>query len=123
MTKQLIILFCLSLLPKLLYGQALQTEWATSLGGSLYEQSNGIAIAPCGDVYMVGYFQQQLVGLTATGGEDGFIAKLSANGDLQWVKSLEGTSSDRINGIAIANDEQLYIRANLRGFYIIIMIA
>ncbi len=98
-----------------LQAQALQTKWVTSLGGNKYEQSNGIAVAPCGDVYQVGFFQQQLGNLTTVGTEDGFIAKYNSAGDLIWLKNLGGTSTDRLSGITIINDNQIVVSGEIKG--------
>lgn len=96
-------------------GQALQTKWANSIAGNLYEQSNSIAVAPCGDVYTVGFFQQRLGSLTSVGTEDGFIAKYTTDGQLIWLKQLGGSSADRLNGIAVVDDHTIVITGEMKG--------
>ncbi|BDS13328.1 T9SS type A sorting domain-containing protein [Aureispira anguillae] len=94
--------------------QPLSTAWIAPIPGSLYEQNNSMAQAPCGDVYTVGFFQGTFGSLTSVGSEDGFIAKYNDQGQLQWIKQLAGTSSDRVNGIVIANDNEIYIVGEFR---------
>lgn len=59
-------------------------------------------------------FQGTFGSLTSVGSEDGFIAKYNDQGQLQWIKQLAGTSSDRVNGIVIANDNEIYIVGEFR---------
>lgn len=94
--------------------QSLNTTWIKSIRGSLYEQNSSMAQAPCGDIYTVGFFQEYFGPLTSVSGEDGFIAKYNDQGQLQWIKQLAGTSTDRVNGIVIASDNEIYIVGEFR---------
>lgn len=104
------------LVPATSQAQPLQTTWISTIGGSQFEENNSLAQAPCGDVYTVGFFQEQLGSLQSFGidREDGFITKYNDQGVLQWVKQLQGTSTDRINGIAITSDNEIYIVGEFR---------
>lgn len=114
--KTCFFLLLLCLLSNLAYSQALSTEWVESIPGDAFEQNSSIAQAPCGDVYTVGYFQGASFGtLNAVGSEDGFISKYNEQGQLIWVKQLAGSSSDRINGITIGSDNEIYIVGEFRG--------
>lgn len=96
--------------------QALQTSWISTIGGSQFEENNSLAQAPCGDIYTVGFFQENFGPLSTFGQnrEDGFITKYNDQGTLQWVQQLRGTSTDRINGIAITDDNSIYIVGEFR---------
>lgn len=113
--NKFIISILLLLSASVLKGQALQTKWAKSIAGNLYEQSNSIAVAPCGDVYTVGFFQQRLGNLTSVGTEDGFIAKYTTDGQLIWLKQLGGNSADRLNGITIIDDNTIVVAGEMKG--------
>lgn len=111
------LLFVANLLtPNSLMAQPMQTSWISTIGGNQFEENNSLAQAPCGDVYTVGFFQEQLGPLQTFGidREDGFITKYNDQGVLQWVKQLQGTSTDRINGIAITSDNEIYIVGEFR---------
>ena len=71
--------------------------------------------APCGDIYVVGFFQEHFDVFTATDGEDGFIAKYTDGGVLKWVKKINGTSVNRLNGIVVKDDNQIYIAGEYKG--------
>ncbi|MGH1339606.1 MAG: T9SS type A sorting domain-containing protein [Aureispira sp.] len=107
---------CLLLFNHSLSAQALQTSWISTIGGSQFEENNSLAQAPCGDIYTVGFFQEQFGPLSTFGQdrEDGFITKYNDQGVLQWVQQLRGTSTDRINGIAITDDNSIYIVGEFR---------
>ncbi len=99
-----------------LYAQALRTSWISTIQGNRFEENNSLAKAPCGDVYAVGFFQDRFGPLSSFGinDEDGFIAKYNDQGGLQWVQQLRGSSTDRINGIAITDDHSIYITGEFR---------
>lgn len=108
-------LFCLNGTASLL-AQAMQTQWIATIGGNQFEENNSLAQAPCGDIYTVGFFQDSF-GVLSTFGqdrEDGFITKYNDQGVLQWVQQLRGTSTDRINGIAITEDNSIFIVGEFR---------
>lgn len=108
--------FLLCLLSFAVYAQTLSTEWIKSIPGDAFEQNSSIAQAPCGDIYTVGFFQGTTFGtLNNVGTEDGFISKYSEQGQLIWVKQLAGSSTDRINGITIGSDNEIYIVGEFRG--------
>ena len=116
--KTCFLLFFLSLLSNLAYAQALSTEWVKSIPGNAFEQNSSVAQAPCGDIYTVGFFQGSSFGpLSAVGLEEGFISKYNAQGQLIWVKQLAGSSTNRINGIAIGSDDEIYIVGEFRGTF------
>ncbi len=114
--KTYFLLFLLFVLSNTTYSQALSTEWVNSIPGDAFEQNSSIAQAPCGDIYTVGYFQGTSFGtLNNVGSEDGFISKYNEQGQLLWVKQLAGSSTDRINGITIGTDNEIYIVGEFRG--------
>ncbi len=84
-----------------------QLLYSTYLGGSSFDEACAIAVDLAGQVYVTGRTSSsnfptvspyQLDG----GGDDGFVAKLSAAGNsLEYSTYLGGNSSDRPNGISL----------------------
>lgn len=112
--KHLTLFLCFCSFLQHLGAQTLQTEWITSIPGSQLEQHNSMAQAPFGDLYTVGFFQEYFGQLTSVDSEDGFITKYNEQGQLLWIKQLAGTNTDRINGIVVANDNEIYIVGEFR---------
>lgn len=109
-------LFFFCILSNQIYSQALSTEWIESIPGDAFEQNSSIAQAPCGDIYTVGFFLGSTFGpFNNVGLEDGFIAKYTEQGQLIWVKQLAGSNSDRLNGITIGSDNEIYLVGEFRG--------
>jgi hypothetical protein len=95
--------------------QLLQVEWLQTIKGDKYEQINAMAVAPSGDVYVVGFYQGNFSDLIATAEEDAFVAKYNEEGQLLWLRNLSSSSVDRFNGIAIANDQEIYLTGEFKG--------
>ncbi len=103
--------------------------WAFSIGGAAIEQASRVALAPGGDLVVVGIFQNTVdfdpgpgsAELTATVGADAFFARYTADGDLVWAESLRqlatgGSGSDEIGGIAIdPSNGSIYLVGTLSG--------
>jgi len=69
--------------------------WVKQLGGISNDAGYSITTDASGNVYITGYFSLNLGGgISSNGGYDIFIAKLDSNGNIVWIKSMGGTSSD-----------------------------
>jgi len=83
-------------------------QWATTTGGSIYSQGNGITTDATG-VYVTGYFNNTatiynadgsaFTQLTGNGNEDAFIVKYDRNGIVQWATKIGGPNFDNRVGI------------------------
>lgn len=75
------------------------TGWARSVGGAAAEQANAVAVGSSGSVFVAGHFSGSIdfdpgkanAIHTATGGTDVFVAKFTADGDLEWIRTFGGT--------------------------------
>lgn len=78
------------------YSPSGELRWVKSGGGAGTDLSFGVSSAPLGGVYIVGTFTSSATfsGQTISGSASGsgFLAKYAENGDLEWVKALDGTS-------------------------------
>ena len=81
-------------------------QWHTFLGGQYDERGEGIGADQNGNVYVTGYSWWGWgapLNPFAGGLTDAFVAKLNANGNLQWHTFLGGTDDD--NGKDLTTDE------------------
>lgn len=85
--------------------------WADKMGGLESDVLTSLAVSTAADVYCTGYFSSiegdfdpglNTVFLSSRGDDDVFIAKLNAQGDCLWTKSIGSIYSDQ--GASIAND-------------------
>ncbi|MCB0755372.1 MAG: T9SS type A sorting domain-containing protein [Flavobacteriales bacterium] len=83
-------------------------QWASAFGGSAFDYAGDITANSIGEVVITGLYQGtadfdpdlvNTLNMTAVGGEDIFIEKLSATGELQWARSFGSTGDD--NGLAV----------------------
>lgn len=109
------VLWCLVITT--ISAQPLSNDWAIPVAGTSYEQTNTLDQAPCGDLYMGGFFQDQLGTMASVGSEDGFIIKYNPQGQILWEKQIAATGTDRVTGIAVADDNTIYVVGEFRGVY------
>ncbi|HEX8221423.1 MAG TPA: SBBP repeat-containing protein [Chloroflexia bacterium] len=82
--------------------------YSTYLGGSSFDECNGIAVDAAGSAYVTGMSQStdfptaNAIQAANAGGSDAFVSKLNAEGSaLVYSTYLGGSSSDAGNGIAV----------------------
>ncbi len=109
-----------------------QFEWANAVGGTLSDQTNGIAVDNNGNVISVGRFQGTMdldpgtgtSSVSTSGGtdHDAFIYKVDANGSYQWGFSIGngevGAASggpEQINAVEVDNSGNIYITGVFTG--------
>ena len=93
-------------------------EWAVPIGGPL----DDAAFAVAGDhdgVYVAGAFrgtaQFGSAQVTAVGGADAFLARLTVGGDVVWVRSVGGALDDVAAGVAADGEGGAYLVGEFRG--------
>jgi hypothetical protein len=78
--------------------------WAKSNGSTAEDNGQGIATDATGNVFVTGYFNSPITfgssTLTNVGGQDVFIAKYDANGNVLWAHSGGGSGIEYSYGIA-----------------------
>lgn len=84
--------------------------WVNQAGGAAFDSGRGIAVDRQGYSYVTGMFADtatfdstttQAMTLTSSGGNDLFIARYTAAGELVWVRKAGGSSNDYGQGIAV----------------------
>lgn len=96
--------------------------WAKSLGGSLWDTGESLAVDSTGAVYLTGYFESTAdfdpgagtANLTASS-DDVYVLKLDVDGLYVWAKKLGGTSSDVGMNIAVDSSNNVYTTGYFNG--------
>jgi hypothetical protein len=92
--------------------------YSTYLGGSDFDDANGLAIDASGAVYVVGDTRSPGLGTpgayksSIVGQPNGFVAKFSAAGALAYYTYLGGTGGDNSNAIAVDQTGAAYVTGN-----------
>lgn len=94
--------------------------WVVSAGGSAGEESLGVATDRSGNAFITGTYSgwdMRLgnLGITPSGKEDVFVAKLSSDGKFVWALSAGGSSGDYGKHIASDPDGALYVTGTFNG--------
>ncbi|TRX04688.1 T9SS type A sorting domain-containing protein [Flavobacterium gawalongense] len=97
--------------------------WAKAMGGINTDIGYGISSDAAGNVYTTGYFtgtvdfdpNAGVSSLTSAGGQDIFVSKLDATGNLVWAKAMGGTSSDIGYGISTDAVGNVYTTGYFQG--------
>jgi hypothetical protein len=94
--------------------------WARSFSGTEYEESNGIGVDNDGNVYISGYFYDPLdfdpganeFMMSPAGFGDGFVVKLTPEGNFTWAKKFGGGDFDLATGMKVTPGGDVYISGN-----------
>jgi hypothetical protein len=79
------------------------------LGSSGDDRATDVAVAPNGDIYVVGTTSGSLGGQTHTRYDDAFLAKYDKSGNRQWVRLLGGSNNDVALSVALDGTRAVYI--------------
>ncbi len=105
------------------YGPSGNYLWHLCVGGSGTEIPKGLALDHNGDLVMVGRFDSFFdwdpgpgdTSFGSTGSTDGFIAKYDTSGAFIWATHIGGTGSDETFGVAVDQDNAVYVTGWMSG--------
>ena len=90
-----------------------QAQWPIGIGSSNDEEVVVTRVSPTGDVYVAGHFSGTLEtaagNVISNGLQDVFVARISASGQLQWIKSAGGELVDTVRDLALDSANSVYI--------------
>jgi len=98
--------------------------WAAQMGGTGWEGARGVAVENGVGIYVVGNFNGTVdfnpdsattYNLTANGGDDIFIVKLSLNGGFLWAKNIGGSTTDEAYGVAVDANGNAFVTGRFQG--------
>lgn len=103
--------------------QNISFNWAVATGSNVADQVHGIDIDAQGNVYVCGQFQGIVdfdngpgtSTLTSQGGNDVFIAKYNSSGNLQWARSVGGSSGEIGRSIKLDVSGNIWVCGNFAG--------
>ncbi|MGV3636458.1 MAG: SBBP repeat-containing protein [Flavobacteriales bacterium] len=106
------------------YDTSGQFHWVRQLGGTLTDESTGVAVDVDDNVYVTGYYGATLqlgpapfsATLSFEGGvQDSYIVKYSAAGEFIWVRGLQGEGAQTAQAIACDDAGYLYTAGQFFG--------
>jgi len=97
--------------------------WARRWGGISSDIPYGLAEGGDGSLFVTGVFAGSAdfdpgacaCTLVSAGGDDAFVVRLDAEGNLIWAKQFGGTGTDTGRGIAVADDGSVYAAGMFTG--------
>lgn len=97
--------------------------WARSLGGTASDFCHSITTDAFGNVYTTGTFGgtadfdpgSGTANSTSVGGDDVFVHKMNASGNLIWVKTFGGTSHEHAQSVAVDASGNVYSTGSFYG--------
>ena len=96
------------------YSAAGNLLWTQQLGTSALDVASGVAVDAAGSAFITGYTKGSLGGPNA-GGNDAFLAKYSAEGNLLWTQQLGTIASDYGEDVAVDAVGSAFITGTTRG--------
>jgi gliding motility-associated-like protein len=97
--------------------------WGKSIGGLGEDRSQSLTFDSNDNILIAGSFYQTVdfdpgpgtFSITSFGQQDGFVVKLTSNGDYFWSINMGGLNSDFTTGISLDAAENIYTSGGFRG--------
>jgi hypothetical protein len=96
------------------YGKSGELLWTHALGTPESDGAAGVSCDAQGNVFVAGDTSGDLDG-PARGFGDGFIAKLSADGELSWIRQLGTSAPDAATGVSADTRGNVFVAGYTRG--------
>jgi hypothetical protein len=102
------------------YDASANLLWAKSAGGLGEDKGKAIAVDLSGNTYVTGVFNSSTItfdtiSITASTNNDIFIAKYNSDGNILWVKKINGTGGDFSTGLYIDENGNCFISGYFSG--------
>src|SRR5687768_10706963 len=103
-----------------LFPQTPLWQWPIQIASPGNEQGLDMCNAPGGDVYICGSYDGNLgvifgVPFLSPGQKDGFVARYSSTGTLQWVIRIGGSNDEEVKGIAVDGSGNIIVTGYFEG--------
>jgi hypothetical protein len=98
------------------YGADGNLEWTRLPDASGSSQTNSVSAGADGAVYVAGYsYGSILNGDVSQGGQDGFVSKFNADGQLIWTRLVSGSGNDSVKSVFAGADGAIYVAGETNG--------
>jgi len=101
---------------------SVMSGWVKAFGGFGWDAGFDTAVDPSGNVYVAGVFMETVefdanagVVRSSHGGYDAYLAKYTADGDIQWAKTWGGTLWDQTYAVTLDGIGNLYVAGWFQG--------
>lgn len=97
--------------------------WAKTFGSPNFDDAQGVAIAPNGEIILTGLFTgladfdpgSGTFGMGAQSGTESYVLKLNSAGNFLWVKGLYGIGDDESYYVGVDATGNIYLSGNFDG--------
>jgi uncharacterized delta-60 repeat protein len=89
--------------------------WTQLLGSNAFDYAYALTTGSDGSIYICGYTEGSLNGLTNSGGGDAFISKFNPDGSNVWTRLLGSNDFVAASALAIDSDGSIYIGGYTQG--------
>ncbi len=89
--------------------------WTRLLGSSAHDVASALTTGSDGSIYIGGYTEGSLDGLTNSGGSDAFISKFNPDGSKAWTRLLGSKSHAEASALTTGSDGSIYISGYTEG--------
>lgn len=93
-------------------------QWAWNFGGIDSDGANAVVATPDGGWVIGGSFSRTCdfgtTQLKSRGGTDAMLLKLSAGGDLEWIKQFGGAYQDQVSHLAVDGQGNIYVQGQFK---------
>lgn len=90
-----------------------QLQWFRLVGGIGVDKCTAVALDAADNIYVCGYFEDTMrvgnYGVRSKGASDIYVCKFNASGEVQWLKSYGGVTSDLAFSIAVNNNGEPFV--------------
>lgn len=116
--KGCMIIISLYLISSNCFSQSLNWQWAKGIGGINYDEGSSTYVDKTGNLYVTGYYSSPTITFSTctltnvspgAGGNDIFVVKYDASGNVLWAKTFGGTGDDCGYSICLDNNGNSYI--------------
>lgn len=90
-------------------------EWVRQLGTASRDFGEDVATDSQGNAFIVGYTEGDLNDNTSAGGQDAYLAKYDATGNLLWTEQLGTTQNEQGYGVSVDSLGNAYITGRTYG--------
>lgn len=84
-----------------------RADWPQQYGNSSTNRGYGVATDAAGNVFASGVTNGGILGQSAIGSADGFVAKWNSSGTVQWAQLFGTTGIDQVMGLARVGTDQV----------------